>query len=173
MKRWGLLACVLLLALGAVHADSGSSAQTIVATHLNDGPYSDANTITSVAPNTSVTIIERQGGWYHVRLPSGQDGWVSMTSLRLGASVTSGSGGGSSWGSFFSLFQSGRSGASGTTATTGVRGLNTGDIQNAQPFPGGVTMLNAWTARPDDARQYAAQLPAKDQQAGYLPKVQP
>ncbi|HEV2211797.1 MAG TPA: SH3 domain-containing protein [Gammaproteobacteria bacterium] len=173
MKHWGALACVLLLALGAVRADTSSSAQTIAATSLNDGPYSDANSIATVPPNTGVTIIERQGGWYHVRLPSGQDGWVSMTSLRLGASAVSSTGGGSGWGSFFGLFQSGRSGASGTTATTGVRGLNTGDIQNAQPNPGAVTMLNAWTAKANDARQYAGQLPAKDQQAGYLPKVQP
>ena len=173
MKRWPILACVLFLVLAAVHADSGSSAQTVAATTMNDGPYSDANSVASVPANTSVTILDRQGGWYHVQLGSGQQGWLPMTSLRLSAASANGGGGSNGWGSFFGLFQSGRSGASGTTATTGVRGLNTGDIQNAQPNPGAVTMLNAWIAKPDDARQYAAQLPAKDQQVPYLPKVQP
>ena len=36
-----------------------------------------------VPVNTNLTIIARQGGWYHVRLAQGQDGWLPMTSLRL------------------------------------------------------------------------------------------
>lgn len=176
MRRALLLGVVLLLVLGVVQADSGSAAQTVVAGNLNDGPYSDANAITSLPTNTSVTIIERQGGWYHVRLASGQDGWLPMTSLQLGSgsSATSASANNSSgWKNWFSLFESGRSGASGTTATTGVRGLNTGDIANAKPDPDAVTELNQWTAKPDEARQFAAGLPLKTVKADYLPKAKP
>ena len=178
MKRALLLGVLLLLVLGGVQADSGSAATTVVTANLNDGPYSDANTIASVPANTAVTIVERQGGWYHVRMASGQDGWLPMTSLQLGAangaSTTSASANASSgWKSWFSLFESGRSGASGTTATTGVRGLNTGDIANAKPNPEAVTALEQWAQKPQDATQFAQALPLKAAKVDYLPKVKP
>jgi len=180
MRRSLLLGALLLLTLGVVQADTGSAAQTVVAGNLNDGPYSDANVVTAVPVNTSVNIIERQGGWYHVKLASGQDGWMPMTSLELGnpsgASTTAASNNSSSssgWTSWFSLFESGRSGASGTTATTGVRGLNTGDIANAQPNPAAVAELDQWTMKPADATAFAQQLPLKAVKVDYLPKVKP
>ena len=179
MKRALFLGALLLLVLGVVQADSGSAATTVVTANMNDGPYSDANVVTSVPSNTAVTIVERQGGWYHVRLASGQDGWLPMTSLQLGSasgsSTTSASANNSSggWKSWFSLFESGRSGASGTTATTGVRGLNTGDIANAKPNPEAVVELEQWAAKPQDATQFAKQLPLKPAKVDYLPKVKP
>jgi len=178
MKRALFLGVLLLLVLGVVQADSGSAGQTVVTANMNDGPYSDANVVTSVPSNTAVTIIERQGGWYHVRLASGQDGWLPMTSLQLGtgSSTTAASAnnsGSSGWKSWFSLFESGRSGASGTTATTGVRGLNTGDIANAKPDPEAVTELEQWAAKPQEATQFAKQIQLKAEKVDYLPKVKP
>lgn len=174
MRRSLFIGALLLLVLGVVQADSGNTAQTVTGGNLNDGPYSDANVIGNVPVNTNVTIIERQGGWYHVRTNTGQNGWLPMTNLRLnyGGSGSNTSSGSSSSG-FFSLFESGRSGAAGTTATTGVRGLNTGDIANAVPDPQAVTELNQWTAKPKDATQFAAQLPAKAVKVDYLPQVKP
>ncbi len=179
MKRALFLGALLLLVLGVVQADSGSAATTVVTANLNDGPYSDANNIASVPANTGVTIIERQGGWYHVKLASGQDGWMPMTSLTLGTassatSANANNGSSSSgWKNWFGLFESGRSGASGTTATTGVRGLNTGDIANAQPNPAAVTELEQWAMKPPQATQFAQQLPLKAGKVDYLPKVKP
>jgi uncharacterized protein YgiM (DUF1202 family) len=176
MRRSLFLGVLLLLTLGVVQADSSGPAQTVVAANMNDGPYSDANVVGNVPVNTNLTIISRQGGWYHVRLASGQDGWLPMTSLRLnpagGASGSSTPQQSSSSG-FFSLFESGRSGASGTTATTGVRGLNTGDIANAQPNPAAVAELDQWTMKPADATAFAQQLPLKAVKVDYLPKVKP
>ncbi len=178
MKRALFLGALLLLVLGLVQADSGSAATTVVTANLNDGPYSDANNIASVPANTGVTIIERQGGWYHVKLASGQDGWLPMTSLTLGAAGSSATSANSSssssgWKNWFGLFESGRSGASGTTATTGVRGLNTGDIANAKPDPDAVTELEQWAMKPPQATQFAQQLPLKAAKVDYLPKVRP
>lgn len=178
MKRALFLGALLLLVLGVVQADSGSAATTVVTANLNDGPYSDANNIASVPANTGVTIIERQGGWYHVKLASGQDGWLPMTSLTLGAAGSSATSANSSssssgWKNWFGLFESGRSGASGTTATTGVRGLNTGDIANAKPDPDAVTELEQWAMKPPQATQFAQQLPLKAAKVDYLPKVKP
>jgi uncharacterized protein YgiM (DUF1202 family) len=169
MKRWLGLSAAMLLVLGAVHAASSSDASTIVGTNLNSGPYSDASVVVAVPSGSAVSVIERQGGWYHVRLASGQDGWLPMTSIKYNGG-SSASAGGSDWSS---LFESGRSGAGGATATTGVRGLNTGDIANAVPNPAAVKELERWAAKPPEARQFANQLPAKATSADYLPEVKP
>lgn len=179
MRRALIIIGVLLFAaLGGVRADSGGNAETVVAGNMNDGPYSDANPVSNVPVNTDVTILTRQGGWYKVRLSTGQVGWLPMTNLRLGnpgggtATPKNSSSSGGLQG-FFSLFESGRSGASGTTATTGVRGLNTGDIAHAKPDPAAVTELDQWMATPDDARAFATQLKLKPVNVPYLPKVKP
>ncbi|HEX6549321.1 MAG TPA: SH3 domain-containing protein [Gammaproteobacteria bacterium] len=166
MKRGLMLTGLLILVLGGVHAAATSNAQTVANVNLNDGPYSDAHTVAAVPPNTGVTILERRGGWYRVRLASGKDGWIPMTSLRFGSTNSAGS----SWNaSDFNLFESGRAGGSGTTATTGVRGLNTGDIANARPDPQAVNELDGWTATPNQARQFAKQLSLRAQKIPYLP----
>jgi uncharacterized protein YgiM (DUF1202 family) len=170
MKRWGLILLVLMMTLG-VHAASQSTAQTILQTPLNSGPYSDATAIATLPAGANITIIERQGGWYHVRMDSGRDGWLQMTSIRMNSTGSGSSG--SSWGFGWlsSLFESGRSGATGVTATTGVRGLNTGDIANAKPDPNATNEITAWSATPQQAREFAHQLDLKPEQVPYLPQV--
>jgi len=169
--RSGLaLAAVLLLALGVTYAAARPGAQLIVESKLTDGPHSDAHSLASVPVNTGVTILGRQGGWYHVRLDSGKDGWLPMTSLRLNGSGSTAPAAPAQQNGIAALFNSGRSGASGSTASTGVRGLNTGDIENAQPDPQAVTAIEAWSAKPDEARQYAAGVALQPQKVDYLPK---
>ena len=168
MRPWLAMGAVMLLVLGGVHAAASSNASTVVAGNLASGPYSDAGAVAPVASGTAVTVIERKGGWYHVKLGTGQDGWLPMASIRYdssGAAATAG--GGSDWAA---LLQSGRSGSGGSSATTGVRGLNTGDIENAVPDPAAVTELEDWAAKPGQARRYAQQLPADAQKVDYLDK---
>ena len=169
MRRWLGSSAAMLLVLGAVHAASSSDASTIVNGNLTSGPYSDASVVVAVPSGSAVTVIERQGGWYHVRLASGQDGWLPMTSIKYDGGSTA-STGGTDWSS---LFESGRSGAGGATASTGVRGLNTGDIANAKPDPAAVKELEKWAAKPPEARQFARALPLQANTAGYLPEVKP
>ena len=168
MTRW-LGLTVLLLLLGVVHAAAVSNAQTVVAGNLTSGPHSDASVVAAVPNATAVTVIERQGGWYHVRLDSGQDGWLPMTSIRyIGGNTAQAS---TDWSS---LFQSGRSGSGSATASTGVRGLNTGDIANAKPDIQAVESLDKWQAKPDQAKSFAAEVPLKaDDKIDYLKKVKP
>jgi uncharacterized protein YgiM (DUF1202 family) len=170
MTRWLSLA-TLLLALGAVHAAASSTAQTVVAGNLVSGPHSDASVVVAVPNAAAVTVIERQGGWYHVRTAAGQDGWLPMTSIRYDGTSTGAAAPGTDWAS---LFNSGRSGSGGTTASTGVRGLNTGDIANAKPDPAAVTELDKWAAKPDQAKDFAAAIPLKaNTKIGYLTQVKP
>ncbi|MDE2346627.1 MAG: SH3 domain-containing protein [Gammaproteobacteria bacterium] len=172
MKRWGLILLALLVTVMAAHAASQSGAQTILQTPLNNAPYSDAAPVAQLPAGTNLTILERQGGWYHVRLDNGQDGWLQMTSIRMnGGGNTSNSGSGWGFGWLASLFESGRSGATGVTATTGVRGLNSGDIANAKPDPQATNEISAWAATPQQARQFAQQLGLKSEQVSYLPQT--
>jgi hypothetical protein len=171
MKTWAYIIATLLLVLGAVHAATTSNAQTVAAGNLTSGPYSDASVVAPVTANTAITVLERQGGWYHVRLDSGKDGWLPMTSIRYNAAGGAAPAGGTDWSA---LLQSGRSGSGGSTASTGVRGLNTGDIENAQPDPAAVTELNQWFAKPEGAKKFAAQLPLEAHpDIAYLPEVKP
>ena len=171
MTRW-LGLCTIMLILGAVHAAAVATAQTVVAGNLSSGPYSDASVVTAVPNGAAVTVIERQGGWYHVRTAAGQDGWLPMTSIRYNSS---GSGAAAAPGTDWAgLFNSGRSGSGGSTATTGVRGLNTGDIANAKPDIKAVQSLDHWQAKPGQAKDFAAAVPLKaNDKIGYLPEVKP
>ncbi|HEY3644807.1 MAG TPA: SH3 domain-containing protein [Gammaproteobacteria bacterium] len=170
MTRWFSLA-MLLLVLGALHAAATSTAQTVVAGNLVSGPHSDASVVAAVPNGAAVTVIERQGGWYHVRTTTGQDGWLPMTSIRYDATSSGAAAPGTDWAS---LFNSGRSGSGGTTASTGVRGLNTGDIANAKPDPAAVAELEDWAAKPGQAKDFAADVPLTAKpKIGYLAKVKP
>ena len=170
MTRWlGLTA--LLLALGALHAAATSTAQTVVAGNLVSGPHSDASVVTAVPNGAAVTVIERQGGWYHVRTTAGQEGWLPMTSIRYDGTSSGAAAPGTDWAS---LFNSGRSGSGGSTASTGVRGLNTGDIANAKPDTAAVAKLDDWAVKPAQAKDFAADVPLTAKpKIGYLAKVKP
>ncbi|MGH8369637.1 MAG: SH3 domain-containing protein [Gammaproteobacteria bacterium] len=168
IQRWLIALLSLLLPL-AVTAAASSKAQTIQITSMNSAPYSDAQAVTQLPVNTSVTLVERKGGWYHVMLGNGQQGWVPMTSLRLGEGSEAPSKSGWSYGALTGMFQSGRSSTTDATASTGVRGLNEGTIQNAVPDPKAVLALTQFAATPEAARSYAAKLKLKTEQVAYLP----
>lgn len=170
MTRW-LGFCIVMLVLGAVHAAAVSTAQTVVAGNLTSGPNTDASVVAAIPNGAAVTVIKRQGGWYHVKTAAGQDGWLPMTSIRYNSS---GSGTAAAPGTDWAgLFNSGRAGSD-STATTGVRGLNTGDIANATPDIKAVEGLDKSQAKPDEAKAFAAQIPLKsNDKIGYLPEVKP
>ncbi|HEX5339867.1 MAG TPA: SH3 domain-containing protein [Gammaproteobacteria bacterium] len=169
IRRWLIALFSLLLPL-AVAAATGSNAQTIQITPMNRAPYSDAQALAQLPVNTRLHLVERKGGWYHVRLGNGKQGWVRMTSIRLGEGSEAPSTSGWSFGSLTHLFQSGRANTTEATATTGVRGLNEGSIQNAVPDTQAVAGLSRYAATPDAARKYAAKLKLKSKQVGYLSK---
>ena len=164
--RWG--ACLLLLtllALGAVAAGR-PDAYTVSATPLTTGPFTDAASVTTLAPHTNVSVLLRKGGWYQVNLDSGQTGWLRMTAVKF--TSVAGQARNSVLVGLLSLFESGRSGANGTTTSTGVRGLNTGDIADSKPDTTAVDGLKAWAATPDEARQYSAALPLRPYSVEYV-----
>lgn len=152
MKTRLLFTVLLCMAPALAAAESG----TIVrATQLANGPYVDAASLGVLRGETGVEILQRDGGWYRVRTDDGREGWVRLSSVRLGAAAAEDEGGGF-WASLFSF--TGRSQTRTASATTGIRGLSEEEIVAAQPNEAAVARLADFA--PDDAetRDFAAAL---------------
>src|SRR5688572_9957912 len=108
----------LLFIFNSALADPG---KTLLAVDLKQEPFIDAETVSKLEANTNLDVLKRQGGWMHVKTSEGHEGWLKMTSIKLGAATEAK--GESGLGSLAKMALTGRSGNTGVTATTGVRGL--------------------------------------------------
>lgn len=166
-KRPWFYALLALFGLWTVGAMAADSAQVVRATALQNAPYTDATRLNLLRAPARVEILQRQGGWYQVRVnDTGQEGWVRMASLRLEQTAEAEEGSG--W--WASLFRTGRSSATWTTATTGIRGLSETDINNATQDYDELTMVESYAVNAADARAFATQLPLKARQVADLPE---
>lgn len=156
----------LLLLCGLSLGAQADPAQVIRATELKDKPFSDAATLLPLAEKAVVNVLAREGGWYKVKV-QGKEGWVRMTTLRLGDG--SAKPGDSGVGSALQFLSTGRSGSSGVTVATGVRGLDAADITNAKPDPKAVEGMDTLAVNADEARRYAAEQKLQAQKIAYLP----
>jgi hypothetical protein len=55
--------------------------------NLRQGPGTKYKVVGKVTKGTSLTILEEEGGWYHVRLESGKEAWIIKTATAEGAKV--------------------------------------------------------------------------------------
>ncbi|MDQ7844603.1 MAG: LysM peptidoglycan-binding domain-containing protein [Armatimonadota bacterium] len=60
----------------------GDEVRAAQALRLRSGPKSYLVAITLVAPETPLRVLARTDGWYQVRLPDGDEGWVRDDELR-------------------------------------------------------------------------------------------
>ncbi len=157
-----LIACCMAVPLAAL-AEGGT---VVRSTQLAAEPYVDAASRGVVRSESGVEIIKRQGGWYHVRTDDGRDGWVRLSSIRLGEAAEEEEGG--FWASVFSF--TGRSQTRTASATTGIRGLSEEEIQAARPDEAAVVRLAQFA--PDDAetRRFAAEIGLAQQAVKPLPE---
>ncbi len=119
----------LALLLLAMAAPIASAADKVVrASELKAEPFSDAATVATLAANSNVTVLAREGGWYRVT-SQGREGWVRLFNIRRGDSA----GGSSGLGEAAEFISTGRSGSSGVTVATGIRGLDAADVTRARP----------------------------------------
>ena len=160
MKR--LFAVCLLLGLAAA-AGAADFARTIRATELKAEPYSDAQTLESLAQQSRVEVLKRQSGWTQVKTATAS-GWVKMLSLQLEAG-TAGKSGDSGLGALFNVASTGKSGS---TVTTGVRGLSEEQLKNARPDAKALQAAKRNAASQQEARQFAAEGKLKAQSVDYL-----
>ena len=106
-------------------ADSGYMVRD---TSLRVSPNNDAEIKHNVKAGKTIKVLKRKGGWYQVELTKDQNGWVRMTSVRLGSSKKKKGKGGLL--SAFKFFSEGKSDT--VVASTGVRGLDADDFKEAK-----------------------------------------
>jgi len=153
------IAVLLLVAAPAMAQETGYAVRE---TEVKKEPFSDAQTLGTLAEKAQVKVLARQGGWMQVESGT-QSGWVRMLSIRMSTGQSSFASG------LKSLFSVARTGSSGQTVTTGVRGLDKEDIKNAKPNPDEVKKLTGFVASRADAEKFAAGNPRlANQRIDYL-----
>ncbi len=161
-----LLTLVLSCLLPAVLFAEEQRATVLQQTTLRAEPYSDAAALATLSAKQQVTVIERKGGWYQVRIP-GRTGWLRMSHVRLGdgSNTTQGSSGLSETLRFLST---GRSGSSGVTVATGIRGLDAADVANARPDHRAVNRLERYRVSQSTVESFAHSGKLRTQPLGYI-----
>ncbi len=151
MRRSSRLWFASALTLAASLAQA-EPAVTVKQVALKAQAASDAATVASLPANTTVDLVQRQGGW--VQLRSGNDlGWGKIFDVRLaGANTGPSKGGANSLGQVLGL----ASGNRGASVTTGVRGLDGEMLAKATPNPQEFAKLVTFQAPKEQAVAFAA-----------------
>ncbi|HEX6927960.1 MAG TPA: SH3 domain-containing protein [Gammaproteobacteria bacterium] len=155
----GILSCLPLIAF----ADEGAITR---ATQLLAAPYVDAGSRGMLERDTPVEVIERDGGWYRVKADDGREGWVRLSSIRLGQAAEEEEGG--FWASLFSF--TGRTHTRTASATTGIRGLSETEILNARPDPAAVARLAGFSPSDKETKRFAAEIGLQARDVKALPE---
>lgn len=163
MKHHLLLLGLLLLPLGALAGDPG---QSLIAADLKQEPFADAKTVASLPVGSVLDVVKRQGGWMQVKAADGSEGWLKMTSIKLGTGTAAK--GESGLGSLLNVARSGRSGNTGVTVATGVRGLSAEELKNAKPAPDAVKKLDGFPNGKREAESFAGGAKLQSQKIEYL-----
>ena len=119
--RIPILMLTSLAYAGVAYADSASTTRS---TALLEKASADSAVLATLASQTKLDAIQRQGAWQQVKTANGQLGWVDTMTLRFESNSTSNS--------INTLKILGRTSNSGSVGT-GVNGLNKTDIAHASP----------------------------------------
>ncbi len=155
---------IVLTLLGTAYAKEVGTTRTAV--ELMSAPYRDAKQAGQLPANTTVSILERRGGWLRIST-KGQAGWARLYQIRSGEgphATKSGEG--------LSMLQNvgktGRSGSQGIVATTGIRGLSAEELKTAKPNLKEVEAMDAYRASDSVAREYARKAGLKANDVPFL-----
>jgi uncharacterized protein YgiM (DUF1202 family) len=149
-------------------AQAGDPAYAVRNTDLKAKPYSDSATLSQLAANTKVEIMQRQSGWMQVKV-NGKLGWVKMLSLRLGEASGQKKRGDSG---LAALFNVASTGSSGSTVTTGVRGLSEEQLKNTSANPQELAAAQAYAVSKAEAKKFAQSGKLSAHKMDYLPAVE-
>lgn len=163
--KWALAALPLALCWQAAQAQSQAS--VVRNTDLKAQPFTDAETIKSLAANQKIDIISRKASWTEVRA-EGSTGWLKMLSLRFESNV-SGSPANSAGSGVKTLLNIATTGTSGSTATTSVRGLRKADFANpSTPDLDAMEKMKGFAVSKPDASQFALAEKLQEQEQAYV-----
>src|SRR5438105_4424904 len=112
MRRLLLLSfstCVMAMLMSAA-VDANETGTVRANVDLMAAPYSDAKSAGSLAANTRVEVLERNGAWIHVTAAD-KNGWVKLYQVRIGEGPEKQ--GSSGLSQLWNVGQTGRSGTQG------------------------------------------------------------
>ena len=148
-------------------AQAGEIATTIRVTDLKAKPYTDADTLASLAQSSKVEVLVRRSSWMQVK-STNDTGWVKMLSLKFSnADNKSGDSG------LGALFNVASKGSSGSTVTTGVRGLSVTDLKNAKPNPKAFEIMQGYAVDKSAAQKFARSGKLQEKQMDYVAEPAP
>lgn len=135
--RWAALALVLACG-GVVRAQDAALAKNA---ELLANPESGATVVANLKAAAPLTVLDRKGGWYRVRGPGGEDGWVKLLAVRLTARAgTPQEGqGGESTGAASAALGSASSGGLGGAAAGALGSMVTGSSADSTAVRGGAS----------------------------------
>ena len=138
------------------------------ATELKDKPAVDAKTLKQLAAKTTLTVVDRQGGWLRVTA-QGQQGWVRLLHV---STQPPGAAGKTSDLEAAKRIATGRAGSGNIVATSGIRGLNEEQLRTAAANPEELKKLDGYAATEAQASEYARKhgLAARRVEAPAAPK---
>jgi len=151
MKRSAILLVAVTLFAGSTPSGA-EPAVTVKEVSLRQTPAADAKAGATLAPDTAVDLVKRQGAW--VQLKAGADtGWAKLFDIKMGAPGAPAAKGSAASGIAETLnLATGKRDAS---VATGVRGLDEAMLKKAQPNEAQVTMLTSYAATPTQAQAFA------------------
>jgi hypothetical protein len=155
---------VMALLLASCSFAAAAQVLTNRATELRAAPDDGARVIQSLANQTEVKVVVRQGAWQQVRVGS-NTGWVRMMHLRGGSSVIAEEQSpNSGFLAAFTRLLSGTNSGTGVrtsqraqSATVGIRGFSRADVEAAEFNPAEFEKLKRFQTSDAEARRIASQ----------------
>lgn len=135
-------------------------------TELKAEAAAGSRTLRTLAANTQVTILSRQGGWLQVSSGDAR-GWVRL--LHVSSQPAKSSGSGREELEAAARVATGRAGSGNIAVTTGIRGLDEEQLRQAQPDTDELNKLESLGAQPADAQAHAKRRNLERRQIPYPP----
>ncbi|MFL6621487.1 MAG: hypothetical protein ACJ8NR_02560 [Sulfurifustis sp.] len=135
-------------------------------TELKEKPFVDAKTLKKLPRNTTVAIVDRNGGWLNVT-SGGAQGWVRL--LHVSSQPPGSSAAGAEEMKSAVKMATGRAGGGNIVATTGIRGLSEEQLREAKPNPEEEQRLEGYAVSAARAGDYAHANKLERRQVPYLP----
>ncbi|HEY7902059.1 MAG TPA: hypothetical protein VIH36_01295 [Casimicrobiaceae bacterium] len=148
MKR--LCAAVFAAVFAFAPMALAETATTIRAVDLKATPHADAKSVGSVAADSTVEVLSRQGAWVHIKLGR-ETGWTKLFDIRA---VTSGAPARKTSDGIADTLGLAM-GTRGSSVTTGVRGLDADMLEKATPNPAEFAKLVGYARSKEQATTFA------------------
>ena len=155
--------CMLAIAGSVSLPAAAEQATAIRQTELKAKPFTDAETVSSLAERSRVDVLKRETSWIEVK-SAPHTGWVKMLSLRFEPAPNAAAANASA-NPFLSAIGKG---SGGSVATTGVRGLKEEQLTNPHPNPAALQQMQGAAVSAGDAAKFAASGGLQSQTVKYV-----